>query len=429
MLLPDYAIIEKANLQVFSSIEKEQIKEYTNVDLRTYVNYLELGIFEYNQKINYKIKNAILCYDDLNNPYIYAEFNPIGYMLVSLINNEPIIINPLANNTSQFFYSKSRKYIFDFKTLKLNESPTLQYTKNNIDDSFTKSLKDDTDSVARISNIVSNKELIEKKLKLQYIDKGEDIKPTDKIVYADKEIPYSWWFKQLVNNFGYADESYIWPERYGYGKDKQEPEGLCQYVGLGIILQYMEYFVTGGIFSQTQIEKYMQLSKEISNLNTKWNLPQGPIINKWLVGDLWRKHGKDARVTTSLYLKWVLQSFLNEGYHAKPSYIIQRRDAGWIWPWKWVNDSKPTMVMIRVGYMSIHGIMVYGYYYKTHNYLVHYGWDNTTQVIVSNKIKTRSSLLISMSINPEIKPQELKKYFLFNDEYITGPEYGEKIKS
>ncbi|SFW07264.1 Uncharacterised protein [Chlamydia abortus] len=67
-----------------------------------YVKFLELEIFKYNKLFNYKVKKIELIYDYFNNPYVYVNFNPCGYMIVSLINNESVIIDPFG-----FEYNKN----------------------------------------------------------------------------------------------------------------------------------------------------------------------------------------------------------------------------------------------------------------------------------------------------------------------------------
>ena len=112
--------------QEFNNIETKirqneinKVERITKKSINTYLKYITLEIFKYNQKVLYEIKSWRIVYDGFNNPYLYVEFNPYGLMIISLINNESVIINPFVNSDNLEKYRKSQKLNLDFKTLKV----------------------------------------------------------------------------------------------------------------------------------------------------------------------------------------------------------------------------------------------------------------------------------------------------------------------
>ncbi|WP_373438602.1 hypothetical protein [Metamycoplasma equirhinis] len=119
----DYEIAKNINenLIKYDSDFKQNFNKYIkNINLSDYFKFLELEIFKYNKNVNYKLNEIKIIHDKFNNPYIYANFNPFGYIIVSLVNNESIIIEPLRINNN----------FFDFKT-KFNWFNLFSYGKPN----------------------------------------------------------------------------------------------------------------------------------------------------------------------------------------------------------------------------------------------------------------------------------------------------------
>ena len=100
--------------------EVNKVERITKKSINNYLKYITLEIFKYNKKVLYEIKSWRIVYDGFNNPYLYVEFNPYGLIIVSLINNESVIINPFVNSNNLTKYKKSQKLILDFNTLKVN---------------------------------------------------------------------------------------------------------------------------------------------------------------------------------------------------------------------------------------------------------------------------------------------------------------------
>lgn len=113
----NYEIVEKylENFINCDSKTKDYFKEnLKNIKFNDYVKFLELEIFKYNKLFNYKVKKIELIYDYFNNPYVYVNFNPCGYMIVSLINNESVIIDPFGfeyNKNDGFWHTNNLENI------------------------------------------------------------------------------------------------------------------------------------------------------------------------------------------------------------------------------------------------------------------------------------------------------------------------------
>ena len=146
--------------QEFNNIETKirqneinKVERITKKSVNTYLKYTTLEIFKYNQKVLYEIKSWRIVYDGFNNPYLYAEFNPYGLMIISLINNKSVIINPFINSDNLEKYKKSKKLILDFSTLKVKNINTEDIktfnvkSTNKIDNPILNALKEKNYSI------------------------------------------------------------------------------------------------------------------------------------------------------------------------------------------------------------------------------------------------------------------------------------------
>ncbi|ACF07542.1 Uncharacterised protein [Metamycoplasma arthritidis] len=431
MILP-YELIEYRKIeQQYSKKDKEIIESVVKCSIEEYVQFLELEIFKYNKKFNYKLKKLIICYDGYGNPYVYAEFEEKGHILVSLINNESVLINPLNKKRILNNIDLNKKYTIDYIRHALRETKEEYISAFSLETGFSvknnpilRNLRKEKFSIK--SNLNDKKLIHEKhKIKKQIANYYKKEVPKNKnkgvgeIIYADVELKHSWWFKTKAEGFGYADgKSYSEQEKQGYPSYK---EGLCHYVGAAMLLQYAEYFMSRDVFGFSGAWKYMESGA--TNLS---KFPESPTINKYLVLDLWGRHANWAIKTTGAYFKSTMWSFLQSD-GKKPSVYVQRRSMGAIWPWKWIDDNKVFMTYGHVynpnnGQTIGHSIMPYGYYNKGPNkYLAHFGWEDYSQVIVSQNLQTQVWLIALVQNNPQVKPT-LRKHFYYEGKYYTGEE-------
>ena len=442
--------------QEFNNIETKirqneinKVERITKKSINTYLKYITLEIFKYNQKVLYEIKSWRIVYDGFNNPYLYVEFNPYGLMIISLINNESVIINPFINSDNLEKYKKSQKLNLDFKTLKVrninvDNVETFNLKKvNKTSNTILNVLKKKYYSINdNLNNVYLNKEYkklrnFKKNNEENNITLFKKKNPPDThrpykngYLKVDKEIPYAWWFRSAIydEEFGYTDDI-----RLGFTKDPKKVTGLCHYVALAMLLQYAEFFYSNDVFSDQQIKTYILKRQE-----KRWYKDYPEWINKYpvipeistdLVKDLWQKYGKGAVKTTGLYLRQVAEYFIHEygdRYDKKPNVTFHRRSAGWIKPWKWINDGKPCMIFGLTipdpethEYIS-HAIIAYGYTDNGNKLLCHYGWEENSQVLVSSSLSGQLFLLGVSKTGNDKKPKE---YFYHNGKYISGVDF------
>ena len=441
--------------QEFNNIETKirqneinKVERITKKSINTYLKYITLEIFKYNQKVLYEIKSWRIVYDGFNNPYLYVEFNPYGLMIISLINNESVIINPFINSDNLEKYRKSQKLNLDFKTLKVNnldindiETFNLK-SKNNVKNTILSTLKENYYSIENNLNNLSLNDKYEKLFRLKKTNISNNIissfnkrtpeiyNPShDEFLSVEKEISYSWWFRTAIwdEEFGYTND-----EKLGYSEEGQGT-GLCHYVALAMLLQYAEFFYSRDVFSEEQIKKYIiKRDQRGYAYYPKWSekYPIIPEISINLVKDLWQIYGKGAIKTTSLYLRQVAEYFIHEygnRYDKKPNVTFHRRSAGWIKPWKWINDNKPCIIFgtgIPSGDPSkqktSHAIVAYGYNDKGNKLLCHYGYKQYNQVLVSSSLSGQLWLIGVSKTGNDKKPRE---YFYHNGKYISGVDF------
>ena len=445
--------------QEFSTIENKikqneikQVEKLTNRLINAYLKYVILEIFKYNQKVLYEIKSWRIVYDGINNAYLYVEFNPYGLMIISLINNESIIINPFLNANNLEKYKKSKKLILDFSTLKVKNINTEDIktfnvkSTNKIDNPILNALKEKNYSINdNLNNALLKNEykklLNFKKIKDTNISIFNNKKPpkiykpkNDEYLQVQKEITYSWWFRKamLRYDFGETDDKEL-----GYTKPEEDETGLCHYIALAMLLQYAEFFYSKDVFSDKQIEKYITKRTKMlyPEYYPEWTekYPVIPKISKELVKDLWQIYGKGKIRTTSLYLRQVAEYFIHENksrYDKKPNVTFHRRSAGWIKPWKWINDNKPCIIYgltipnppsVNEDKKYIgHAIIAYGYTDNGNKLLCHYGWEGYSQILVSSSLSGQLWLLGVSKTGDSKKPRE---YFYHNGKYISGVDF------
>ncbi|WP_373440218.1 putative cysteine peptidase [Metamycoplasma equirhinis] len=447
----DYEIAKNINenLIKYDSDFKQNFNKYIkNINLSDYFKFLELEIFKYNKNVNYKLNEIKIIHDKFNNPYIYANFNPFGYIIVSLVNNESIIIEPLRINNN----------FFDFKT-KFNWFNLFSYGKpNNVNintkdnflfNEYSKKYFDLNKNLNDI-NLINEKKNITKKYKKNLNNifavplsnsPAIDHNVLYEIIYAEKEVPYSWWFKcsNWDEDFGYTDVQNLinlseeWMNQSKEDNNTNEyneykkihdtvmktnsNQGLCHYVALAMLLEYNEFFRSSNVFSEAQIKKYFKYyrSHTFPNHFEQYEKPIPPEVSPKLVADLWVKHGWGAIITTSKYLKSVAYDFMFDKY----ALSVHHRLAGSIRPWKWIRDGYPCMIYgsfipdpsDKYNKKTGHAVVAYGMYDNGRKLLCHYGWSGYSQVIVSSSL---SGQLFLIGMKPGKKAKSPIPHFKIN---------------
>ena len=231
-----------------------KIKSKINYSIKDLIKYLELEIFKYNKKYNYKVHKVLYCEDEFLNPYLYVEFNPFGSILFSLLNNNSIFINPIDSTRKIDKLDLKCEYLFNFSNLNLEKKNNTNFC--NIDNYRFKNLsknKIDINKQLKNTKLIKMKELLNNRKNISLLNKKNinSVDPKQEIINADVELPYSWWFKGLKYDFGYTI-----PEDWGYPKTDY---GLCHYIAASILLQYNQLFFSNETLSEKQQQKYMEI--------------------------------------------------------------------------------------------------------------------------------------------------------------------------
>ncbi|WP_027334722.1 putative cysteine peptidase [Mycoplasmopsis felifaucium] len=363
-------------------------------------------------KNDYKIKNYFYCIDSRNKLCLYIEFNPIGFVLVDLDDNDELVIEAFGNK--HVTISADKIALFKDKR-KLNQLPVFDLLKLSFDDSFYQQNKNPGG------------------FSFYKAQPANSTEPQNNIIYADVEVPYSWWFKLLKTGFGHASVASI------EGNDSKQ--GLCHYVAAAMLIQYNEFFRSAGYFSEKEIEKYVSLPSLSPEKNVFGYLgaPMIPRVNDLLVEDLYKIYGNEWIATPASHMSKTISKFLdskvNKNKTFTPNYSMGWKLWGSIGPWKYINEGAPYMI-----YSSIladptknekigHSVVVYGYFKANGGgkYLCHYGWNNHSQVVVSTKaLDWTWAIRINIDKKKEIiKP---RKYFSYKGEYISGVDYGKELR-
>lgn len=397
-----------------------KIKSKINYSIKDLIKYLELEIFKYNKKYNYKVHKVLYCEDEFSNPYLYVEFNPFGSILFSLLNNNSIFINPIDSTRKIDKLDLKCEYLFNFSNLNLEKKNDTNFC--NIDNYRFKNLsknKIDINKQLKNTKLIKMKEELNNRKNISLLNKKNinSVDPRQEIINADVELPYSWWFKGLKYDFGYTI-----PEDWGYPKTDY---GLCHYIAASILLQYNQLFFSNKTLSEKQQQKYMEILNNSIYWKDKKNIATTPIFNSKMVYDLWEK-GDFKFATTHLYMKNTINSFIQQDKKYNP-LNVQTRIFGSIRPWKWIDDCIPTMIMGQAATYGYHAIIPYGYYKNENKYLVHYGWEGYSQVIMDTSFLNETWLI---GISPKSYAWKVREdYFLLNNRRINLYRYESIVKA
>ena len=181
------------------------------------------------------------------------------------------------------------------------------------------------------------------------------------LIYADVEVPYSWYFKRNISEYPYNETGY------------------CGYVAASMLLGYNEIFASAGYFSADEATTYITpyVGSRISD--TEWD--GVPEISDSFPTDIW---GEDIGGAVPGDIHSAVDSFLKGKGKRYDVYDF-------VWYFSTVTDPiKDGVPAAYFGSMTepsggsfFHVVTAYGYYKDSGDLLVHYGWDGYSQVVMS----------------------------------------------
>ena len=271
------------------------------------------------------------------------------------------------------------------------------------------------------------------------------------LVYADKEVPYSWWFKTSYwKNFGFNSPEYTYnendDEKYHYYKQfkpyyknsylQKSKGGICGYVAVTMLLLYNEYFKGSGYFDEfeQQFIEQNNLFVDINENNLASSISNmvSPKLNSNFLKYLYQKTWFDKGTGPWWTYKYISESIIyNKWKNSKINYSYWGGSGAGGQPWRTVYEYNipTTLAGLYSEYTSEkeggHVIVAYGAY-KDGRFLCNFGWnDKYSQVIVksSSGYDWDSNFVINHKWG-----QNLNKYFKYNDKLYDGNEINNILK-
>ncbi|WP_406615573.1 putative cysteine peptidase [Mycoplasmopsis hyopharyngis] len=294
------------------------------------------------------------------------------------------------------------------------------------------------------------------------------INPEKEVVKADYEVPYSWWFRNNVNMFGYAEQKDYYfekywkqpkppkPEHIEEGKTYYDSNGMCMLNALSMLIQYQHLFVNSKWISEEMEKKYIispnkkgwyydqeiyEEGKDTIQLLRWKKLPAIPYVSPGFSLELW-KHGFEYGF--GLKSLWDLIKTLKKymsidvgydkySYWGFPTFPQQ--------PWKQLYKGHPILI---AGTMSNHendnkamnhGIVAYGKWYNKRNrihrdkYLVHFGWSDCSQVVFDFRLTRVIGMYFTIMDKTPKKDRVTKPFFAYKGKMVSAKELAnEKIE-
>lgn len=339
-----------------SENKEESLNAVGEIALETLDKYVDSS--------NYSIERILEINDFEENKYVLVEFNPIGYLIYNVSNGDIVECAPtsyspyLKTKTKNLYYLPMVGYFSKVSGKYSNLMENKEVSEEKISSYKSESRKYHNKALSQIDekNVQRTLEGSKKEVKRSRKNASATAYPFTEMIYADVEVPYSWYFKKNSSRFAYLDTN----------------PGCCGYVATALILSYMEIFISTGYFSSAQSSQYITnyngsqfyvgvpevADNFLYTLGTPGAASQGDIkrmINNFMSG---KNKSYQIKETTAPFTN--IEKPINDGYPA--IYLGNMPD---------FNDGSGN-----------HAVVVYGLYNNT-DVLCHFGWNGYTQVVMS----------------------------------------------
>ena len=325
------------------------------------------------------VSEAKVIHDFADNEYFFVSFAGQGYGVLNVANNDVVELAPFSkapfdpadgldihyvpwrgfyvHEGSDYVNLRTGKTLTDAQIVAMEEESSRYVSQSIIDAEKEDSENEKTSKKA--NNTLSSK--INRKMSSvsHPIESG--------LIYADHEVPYSWFFKRNINQY---------PENDGDN---------CGYVAASMLLAYNEIFKCTGYFSSEQASAFIiPYTGDITYINGEARWDGVPELIDSFPHAVW---GEDTAGTIPADINEALEDFLKG---KSVSYDVSY--------WYWLFDSitpeidggSPVALFgnhespdPNAGGDGNHVTVVYGYYNNT-NLLCHFGWDGYSQVVMSS---------------------------------------------
>ncbi|TDV24125.1 hypothetical protein BCF59_0072 [Mycoplasmopsis mustelae] len=216
-----------------------------------------------------------------------------------------------------------------------------------IDDSKFKLKRDYWYKISNIEDRSKSKDIF---------DAWSDADPNFRV---SNEVPNSWWFraKNTMEKIGYVEDDGV---------------GLCEYIALSMMIEYMETFVTSGFITNKEYKQYFNVPKSGESGNEAilkhkyfmYNQPKDSFVWK-----LYKDSGMWKNVKSASWINEILMTFLKN--KEIKNHIISE------WSASWIHSSNPEdfllknnlPVMLAFANFNIgHNVVIYGYDKRTNKF-------------------------------------------------------------
>ena len=358
-------LIDKVKSKVSVVTKKEGQLNKTNkkASLNAIGEILLEELDKYVDSNDYSIGRIIEMKDFNDNTYVLVEFNPIGYAIYNVSNGDVVECSPtsyspyLKNKSNDLYYlpwvgyfsKDSNKYSNLMSKKELNEVELVEYKKE------SKRYHDKALEKLNAKNI--ERTTIGSERESRRIRKNTTVEAYSPatLIYADTEVPYSWYFKKNTTEFVSNDGD------------------SCGYTALAFLLSYNEIFMSTGYFSSSQAAQYITPYR-----GRQFGIGVPEVDDSFLY-----EFGTNPGGASIFALKAAADSFM-EGKIRK--YSINYTTGIFTDIETPIEDGFPALYGGTLpdfdGGSGGHAVVVYGLY-NDGRLLCHYGWANYSQVVMS----------------------------------------------
>lgn len=339
-----------------SENKEESLNAVGEIALETLDKYVDSS--------NYSIERILEINDFEENKYVLVEFSPIGYLIYNVSNGDIVECAPtsyspyLKTETKNLYYLPMVGYFSKVSGKYSNLVEKREVKETELSSYKSESKRYHNKSLTKIDENNVQRTLIGSKKSVRRTRKNATV--TDHtaatMIYADVEVPHSWYFKKNVCNFAYLDTD----------------EGCCGYIATALLLSYLEIFISTGYFTPAQSTQY------IRTYNGSQFYVGVPEVTDNFLYELGNPGG-----TTQYQIKQMINNFMSG---KSKNYQIKETTGVFANIEKPINDGFPAIYLGNMPDFNDgsgdHCVVVYGLYDNT-DVLCHFGWNGYTQVVMS----------------------------------------------
>lgn len=362
------------SLGSLNSSEKSKLQtEYPFVRKQASPSEVDQAVEKINSKLRSLgsddfVSDTKVVHDFAGNEYVIGRLADKGYGIYNVNNSDVVELSPFGSlpfdwNWSDVFYvpwvgffvKEDGEYI-DVRTAETIDDDYISQLEKQSEQFALQSIKDAEDEALTLNDSVSMKNS----------QHSTDHKIENGLITADREVPYSWYFKE---------NGYCFPLNTGK---------VCGYVAASLLLAYAEIFQCMGYFSEKESNQYLKpYTGTYSYVDGKMQWDGVPDLKNSFLEGAWKKLIEDALPST---IDKAIHSFVRD----------EKKDVAYhnyFYYWEFASITKPIDDGFPAVYFGMvpnidtegtcsHTVVVYGYF-ANGDLLCHYGWPLNSQVIMS----------------------------------------------